>query len=51
MDTGVCTTCGAEDVELNPATETCEDCGPAESAESEKDELLKGADDAEEEEI
>jgi hypothetical protein len=32
MDTGVCTTCGAEDVKLN-ADDQCEDCSGAEKEE------------------
>lgn len=29
FDTGVCTTCGAENVDVDPMTEQCADCAAA----------------------
>ncbi|MBU0646423.1 hypothetical protein KJ611_03030 [Patescibacteria group bacterium] len=29
LDTGVCTTCGAENVDVDPMTEQCSDCSAA----------------------
>lgn len=29
LDTGICTTCGAENVDIDPVTEQCADCAAA----------------------
>jgi hypothetical protein len=44
MNTGVCITCGAADVDLNDATEQCADCDKEETGgEEPKDEAEEAA--------
>jgi hypothetical protein len=45
MNTGVCITCGAQDVDLDDDTEQCENCQSSESGEPKPD--GDAADDAE----